>query len=224
MANQDRDQGTCFDALKTKQRAIRDGFPTNLGLRVHRALSWMQRAEMADDHDGAFIFYWIAFNAAYAAEVIDATVEGERTAFDEYFQKLTELDVEHRIYDVIWDRYPQAIRQLLRNRYVFQPFWKHHNRIPGYADWKARFQRSKRRVAMAISKQDSEVILTTLFDRLYVLRNQLIHGGATWGSAVNRDQVRDGASIMALLVPLFIDLMMDNPEVAWGEPYYPVVE
>jgi hypothetical protein len=68
------------------------------------------------------------------------------------------------------------------------------------------------------------VILSTLFDRLYVLRNQLVHGGATWNSSVNRAQVGDGARIMAFLVPLFIDLMMDNPEFAWGAPYYPVVE
>ena len=64
----------------------------------------------------------------------------------------------------------------------------------------------------------------SVFDRLYVLRNQLVHGGATWNSSVNRDQVRDGTRILAFLVPLFIDLMMDNPDIAWGDPCYPVVE
>lgn len=29
------------------------------------------------------------------------------------------------------------------------------------------------------------MILSILFDRLYVLRNQLVHGGATWNSDVN---------------------------------------
>ena len=68
------------------------------------------------------------------------------------------------------------------------------------------------------------MILTCLFDRLYVLRNQLVHGGATWNSSVNRQQVGDGARIMAFLVPLFIDIMMDHPQSDWGAPYYPVVE
>ena len=57
-----------------------------------------------------------------------------------------------------------------------------------------------------------------------MLRNQLVHGGATWNSGVNRDQVRDGAHILAVLVPVFIDLMMDNPQAPWGAPYYPVAD
>jgi len=50
------------------------------------------------------------------------------------------------------------------------------------------------------------------------------NGGATWNSSVNRSQIRDGHEILAFLVPLFIDLMMDNPDKNWGAPYYPVIE
>ena len=67
-------------------------------------------------------------------------------------------------------------------------------------------------------------ILITLFDRLYVLRNQLVHGGATWNGTVNRSQVIDGAAVLANLVPVFIDIMMDNPDHDWGKPFYPVIE
>ena len=53
--------------LKDKQRAIRANFPEKMGLRVHRSISWIGRAELVgDDHDASFLFYWIAFNAAYA--------------------------------------------------------------------------------------------------------------------------------------------------------------
>ena len=56
-------------ALKTKQRAIRAGFPETMGLRAHRAISWIGRAEACGgDDDARFIFLWIAFNAAYADE------------------------------------------------------------------------------------------------------------------------------------------------------------
>ena len=64
--------------------------------------------------------------------------------------------------------------------------------------------------------QERQKLLQTLFDRMYVFRNQMVHGGATYQSRVTGDQVRDGARIMALLVPVFIDLMMDNPGVDWG--------
>jgi hypothetical protein len=57
-----------------------------------------------------------------------------------------------------------------------------------------------------------------------VLRNQLVHGGATWNSRVNRDQVRDGAAVIGWLLPVFIDIMMDNPDCEWGRPFYPVVD
>ena len=87
-----------------------------------------------------------------------------------------------------------------------------------------RFDSSKRRFNGALARHDTRTILSMLFDRLYVLRNQLVHGGATWNSSVNRDQVRDGARILGFLVPIFVDLMMDNPDVDWGLPYYPVVE
>jgi len=214
-----------YDNLKAKHRAIREGFPNSLSLRVHRALSWLQRAEMEEeDSNAAFVFYWISFNAAYADELNDALFENERSAFANFFQKMTALDTDNRLYNVIWEKFTQAIRVLLRNKYVYQPFWKYHNGDQSYKDWESRFDRSKKRISVALNKQDTETILSTLFDRLYVLRNQIVHGGSTWNGAVNREQVRDGAVILGFLVPLFIDLMMDNPEVEWGEPYYPVVD
>ena len=214
-----------FEALKVKQRNIRSGFPTNHGLRVHRALSWLQRAEEAgDDFDAAFIFFWIAFNAAYADDHADAASTGERNNFEGFFEKVIALDIERRIYEAIWEKFSGPIRMLLENKYVFQPFWSHHNQVPGYDDWEDRFARGKRKSQTALRDRDTKAILSMLFDRLYVLRNQLIHGGSTWNSSVNRRQVTDGARIMAFLVPMFIDLMMDHPDISWGAPYYPVVD
>ena len=62
-----------------------------------------------------------------------------------------------------------------------------------------------------------------MFDRLYVLRNQLVHGGSTWNSAVNRSQISDGTKILGLVVPIVIHLMMEQPNQLWGDPCYPVV-
>ncbi len=67
-------------------------------------------------------------------------------------------------------------------------------------------------------------ILSILFGRLYVLRNQIMHDSATWNSSVSRDQVRDGASVLASLLPVFIDIMMDNPQYPWSDTQYLVVE
>ena len=67
--------------LKEKQRRLREGFPEALGLRVHRALSWLGRAETAgEDGDVRFILLWVGFNSAYAGELAPGT-DGERSAF-----------------------------------------------------------------------------------------------------------------------------------------------
>jgi len=61
------------------------------------------------------------------------------------------------------------------------------------------------------------------YGRLYVLRNQLVHGGATWASRVNRAQVRDGAAILDVIVPQILSIMLDHPEHDFSEVLYPVV-
>lgn len=211
-------------ALKTKQRSLREGFPLPLTLRVHRALSWLTRAEQEeDDGDVRFILLWVGFNAAYAIN-IEQEAHSERGRFQAFFATLIGLDNAHRIYDMVWERFSNEIRLLLDNRHVFAPFWAHQNGEAGYADWEQRLQRSRNSVAKALREHDTVRILSILFDRLYVLRNQLVHGGATWNSDVNREQVRDGASLLGCLLPVFIDLMMDHPGQVWRMPHYPVVE
>ena len=213
-----------YDILKNKQRSIRDQFPEALGLRVHRSLSWLGRAEKEpSDSDVKFILLWIGFNAAYASDIAE-DISSERGAFRSFFEALVELDNEHRIYNVVWDRFPHEIRLLLNNKYVFAPFWNHHNNLSGFENWADSLSQSQKVIAISMAKRDTARILSVVFDRLYVLRNQIIHGGATWNSAVNRSQVTDGAAVLGSLIPLFIDIMMDNPEREWGKPFYPVVE
>lgn len=213
-----------FETLKDKQRRLRDVFPPSFGLRIHRALSWLGRSEAEpDDADVRFILLWVGFNAAYAGELLDEAVN-ERGAFNAFFDALIGLDVEHRIYNSVWERFSQEIRLLLSNRYVFGPFWKHQNGVDGYDDWEERLAQSQKVIARALVNRDTTVVLSTIFDRLYVLRNQLVHGGATWNGSVNRDQVRDGAALLKWLLPTFIDIMMDNATRDWGKPFYPVVD
>jgi hypothetical protein len=141
--------GITHAELKTKQRAIREGFPQTMSLRVHRAISWIGRAEACGaDDDARFIFLWIAFNAAYADEGEFQTIQpGERAAFSDFFGRLIALDGQRRIYGAIWQRFSGPVRLLMDNRYVFNPFWQHHNGIAGFEDWEERFKASSRTFA-----------------------------------------------------------------------------
>ena len=75
-----------------------------------------------------------------------------------------------------------------------------------------------------MGSMDTQKLLGIMFDRLYTLRNQLLHGGATWNSNINRSQISQGAEIMEQMVPIVIHLMMSDSQQAWGEACYPVVD
>ena len=124
----------------------------------------------------------------------------------------------------MWSKYSGPIRSLLANKFVYQPFWNHQRGIPGNANWQERFVRANRRAWQAMGEERTDKFLSILFSRLYVLRNQLVHGGATWNSERNRAQVRDGALILGLVVPRLVDLMMDHPGLDWGTPAFPVID
>lgn len=211
--------------LKTRQRAEREGHHQNLVLRSHRALSWLQRAEQSDDLDGRFIFLWIAFNAAYATEIDDRYRLSEQETFKQFLEKLCELDrTTRRIEALVWTEYPKSIRALLDNPYVFQSFWDYQSGKIQHDEWKDRFAAGKRRAALALGQRDTPMVLAIVFNRLYTLRNQLVHGGATWNSAINREQLQSCTDLMGKLVPLVIEIMLDHPETIWGDAVYPVVE
>lgn len=211
---------------------------SDLALRSNRAISWLERAACEhhpgevsrNDPDASFIFLWIAFNAAYAAEIETGSTQSsgervlssERAQFGDYFKKLLLLDEDNAIYDAIWNKFSGPIRLLLDNKYLYGPYWKQATGKPGGENWEDGFSRSKRKTYSALSRNNANAVLKVLFDRLYVLRNQLLHGGAKWDSSLNREVVRDGANILSYLVPIFVDLMLKKPgETEWGKLEYP---
>lgn len=209
--------------LKSRQRAERESHAEGLALRVHRALSWLDRAEQCDDVDGRFIFLWIAFNAAYANEMADGERGHEKRAFGKFIGKLVELDREDVLYELVWKEYSGSIRVLLGNRFVFEPFWECQRGKLTEAQWKEAFEKARAAANRALRDHRTAAALAIVLGRMYTLRNQLVHGGATWNSSVNRDQLKDCTGFLGKLVPYVILLMLDNPHTLWGDACYPVV-
>lgn len=211
-------------SLKERHRLERSNYSANLSVRVHRALSWLQRAEQENDADSDFIFLWIAFNAAYATEIDTLQGLDQQTAFNSFIKKLHDLDLEKRLDQLVWSSYPSSIRILLDNRYVFKGFWEYQKGNKSQEDWESEFSRAKKASNLALENHNTPVVLSIVLSRIYVLRNQLVHGGATWNSTINRDQVRDCVAIMNQLVPVIIEIMMDNPNTLWGDVNFPLVQ
>jgi len=194
-------------------------------VRLHRAVSWLRCArDHGGQHDLRFVALWVAFNACYAGDEEGRTERsaGERARFRAFLERLVEHDHGHRLYDCLWNEFPGPVRALVESKYLFMPFWD--GQRTGSEDWKGFFEASKRNYRRHMQRQESVVdILCILLDRLYVLRNQVFHGGATWESSANRHQVRSGADIMAKIVPIVVDVMHAEMGRDWGRIAYPVV-
>ena len=238
--------------------------------RLRRSLSWLERTDSCKlDDDVRFISLWVAFNAAYAdaRDARDGLREWER--YKKYFKKLTEND-NNRICNVLKSELRDSSLSLVENKYVFRGFWnflddgwfneddwkksrdgrsfesdcRKVRKLLGLGDQLGPMQAALQKVSI-VSREDTICLLDVLFGRLYVLRNQIMHGSATshtWtdpkrpepreratsteDGSLNRKQVEDGIRILDFLVPLFLDIMMDGPELDrrehWGKLPYPV--
>ena len=214
-----------YSKLKELHRLKRDNYTDVFSIRIHRSLSWIGRAEKKDeDIDARFIFYWIAFNSAYSAIQTSQYFDTERRIYKDFFEKILKYDKNEYVYNAIWKQFSGSVRSLLNNQYIFGPFWNFQNGHEGFDDWEVKFNESKSIALKALQNKNTLMILEILFDRLYTLRNQILHGGATWNSKVNRSQVQDGQAIIGFLVPNFLQIMMYNQNEKWGKLVFPVVE
>ena len=208
-----------LDQLKQKLRDHRDDMPEGHAIRLHRALSWVTKAEelQESDVDNAFINAWIGLNACYS---LANGVMGDTKTFKQFASRVTELD--NRIYDHLWFNYSKFVKSLTENQYVYEPFWQSYRQ--GNDHWRDAFEKRKAAAMRALANNDASTVLQIALASLYTLRNQLVHGGATYGSKVNREQVTKGTHLLLSIVPVIIDLMIDYHDKPWGEISYPVVD
>jgi len=221
-----------YSLLKPQLEAKLEELSPENATRLHRALSWLHCAEQQRSNaDMQFVSLWIAFKACYSLGDDHATDESlnEREVFKQFIQKLVGHDKFQKIHHCLWVEFSGSIKALIRNPYVFHPFWQaQRQKQKGQGgvseiDWKQAFDQSSVDALNYMSRQKIPELLAIVLDRLYELRNQIIDGGATYRSSVNREQVEDGAGLLMTLMPIVIEIMLLNSDEEWGEIYYPVV-
>jgi len=213
-----------YQHLKALLHQKRELFSDATQLRIHRGLSWLHAAETTPDLDTQFILLWVAFNSIYAKERDEQNITGERKLLEQFLGRLIRLDQKDQIYSIVWENYSDKIRLFIDNCYVTRWFWDFQNGKISESNWKRKFSQSQKDAQKTLVNKDTPIFCSILFDRLYVLRNQLMHGGATWNSTVNRDQVKDGARILESFIPVMIQIMLENPQEEWGSPCFPPVD
>lgn len=196
--------------------------PESLTIRLHRAISWLKSAEKQNDNlDVKFISHWIAFNACYAVDLNGISSKPEKAKLRDFTSSLVHFD-RTRLYNLFWEKYSGPVRVLIENKFVFEKFWEFNR---GDVDnYEASFNKSIATALNCLSKENIEGLMEIVLERLYTLRNSIMHGGSTYNSKLNRAQLKDACNIMQLLVPIIIDIMLENSEHDWGEIAYPVVK
>lgn len=206
---------------------LREALPDDVGeemtIRLHRAIRWLGRAETETaDIDVKFILLWISFNALYARDLsaLSNSFKGESHSF---FRKIVGLDTENQIQNLIWNSFSNSMRTLLDNKFAYHGYWESIRAGKSNSKWEKGFNYQNKKALVGLSDGMPVVVLEVIFGRLYTLRNQLVHGGATHNSSVNRDQIKDGARILESLVPVMIEIILQNPYEDFGAISYPVI-
>lgn len=214
------------DQLKRKLKKDGGFQEGDIFLRLHRAISWLKAAEEhADNDDIKFISLWISFNSCYA---IDNSMElrtgkgiSEKYNIYSFLKVLVSLDHDQKIFGLLWNRFSSEIRLILDNQFLFEEFWEYKR--GERKDFTKELAASIEKANQLLAKRDVAQLLEIILHRLYVLRNQIFHGGATYKGRVNRTQVKDVVRILSRLVPVVIEIMIENKDNDWGKAYFPVV-
>ena len=208
--------------LKRKLKSQQGNITEIHAIRLHRAISWIKAAEEQEKNpDLRLVSLWIAYNSLYAINEDNLEALHERERFGDFVDKLIDFDDESRLYNLLWNKYSGSVRMLIENQYVYGPYWDYQRGT--IKNWEKGFRQSIADANNALSKQNVNYLLRIVLDRLYVLRNQIVHGGSTYSSKMNRSQVRDGGNILISLLPIMIEIMIFQPSHDWGKIYYPPV-
>ena len=60
---------------------------------------------------------------------------------------------------------------------------------------------------------------------MLMLKNQLLQGGISYSSAINRPQLKDSCEILLVLLPAFLLLLIENTDILdVGQVFYPMMQ
>jgi hypothetical protein len=206
--------------LREQLRAIpREQLDANqaFSIRMWRGLSWLERSESATDLEGQFISLWIAFNAIYGYLEDDGLSAPDHGTWQKFLADIVAADGTDLLGRILWDDQFHVLK-LIDNKYLFRPFWL------GQPDADDKLACARRHSLAAFQARNRLGILQELFERLYVLRQQVFHGAATSGSTLNRQAMKLGAQAMSHIMPTMIEIMIvAGPDKDWGEICFPPV-
>ena len=203
-----------FRRIPKDCREANQGF----SIRVWRATSWLQRAESLDaiDVEGRFISCWIGFNALYGRTDDRHRPWGDRESLGAFLAKVWNLDCTGDLRRILGKRQAVVLR-LLDNKFLSSVYWEGSG-----AKAARQINKEVKNAILTYMKPNRLRILRLLFERLYVMRNQVFHGASTKGSYLNRRTLSASANILMDLLPACLAIMIENgASEDWGGICFP---
>ena len=190
-----------------------------------------------------FLFYWIAYEAAYQMNEKGGSEKERRELFH---QRLADHDWE-KLQSILCAQKDDVVG-ILELRQAHPSFWqrrkvrKESKGVVETADaWNRDFQKwvqsARKRLDGAVARRTGrdephdavwyqrkiKKTLNDLFENLSIVRHQIVHGGSAGPDSRGRTQVIRGAKLLSAFVPCFHDVIKANPDEDWGEPPFPRV-
>ena len=189
-------------------------------IRTHRAFSWLDRvAELGSDpaSDEGLIFRWVRLNSLYG-RWDDATgrPEEDRVSWSSFLDRIMELDVDGRICGMLVE-HKRLVMSVFKDAFLTKYFWEapSQQRI-------RKSQKTKHDADTWYQQDQYRLILQRVTERIYFLRCQLVHGGATSRSRLNRTAVKRCSIMLGHLVTAILLVTIDHgSDEDWGPLCYP---
>ena len=195
----------------------KENFSDN-AIRMHRAISWLYACEENVNDDLAFLSGWIGFNSCYSIPP-EKMGETEYARIWRFMQELLDEDNANLISSYVFDEQVGLIDALMNNQYLFRNFWiSIHIQEEG---WMEEYETSNVRMHIDRDQKNTLNHCNSILQRVYVLRNQVIHGAATFESSMNREQMKVCNTFMYGFLLRVINVMIKNNTKDWGQINYP---
>jgi hypothetical protein len=188
----------------------------SLSIRLHRACSWLRRAQRVAEVDGAdsiddqLVLLWISFNSLYGLWDEEANHPARDIgSVRDFLRRILELDRDDQ-FGKLLQRERTLCERLFDNVYLDHYFWRGLDSGDTEDDsWhnmpaKGRRYLDDGRAELALDR-------LTVY-RVYTLRCQLVHGGSTHGGKLNRTSVADCGRLLHQVIDISIRILIERAE------------
>lgn len=201
--------------------------------RLDRIDNWLKHASgdsgAKDNEHISFLFYWIAYEAAYQQYKPEDKTRNETDQRKEFHKNIAECANAVNSLQMKLEFCKEQAKNLLALRQSNRRFWyKSEGWGKNRTEWKKCFEKSSKSAISRLEGAycDSRNIpeaLNSLFDNLSIVRHQIVHGGSSGNSSFGKHQVTWGNEILKRIIPVFRGCIDQNRTKDWGNPPFPRV-